>query len=108
MAEIGTVKFYRENLDYGFIVPERGGKDVYFRMASVRIPRVDGDGSNFGYAFPGDSQPRFPQSGDKVVFVRVVDKGGNHRVVRWAYEDAHEAAMEILWGLLAARLYPSR
>ncbi|KKN48320.1 hypothetical protein LCGC14_0654120 [marine sediment metagenome] len=36
----GTVKFYNDELDYGFIIPDIGGKDVYWKSKNVSSNEV--------------------------------------------------------------------
>lgn len=32
----GIVKFYREDLGYGFIIPEGGGDDIFFHKSGIK------------------------------------------------------------------------
>ncbi|MBI2595200.1 cold shock domain-containing protein [Candidatus Daviesbacteria bacterium] len=116
MAETGTVKFYREDRGYGFIVPDSGGRDVYFRLEAVRVPRVDLESGVFGWDYPKVGEvvsPNEQQALDggvspRVVFVRVVSANGDSRAVGWAYLEVHENAVDALWHLMAKFRFPSQ
>ena len=57
--EIGTVKFYHPEREFGFIIPDAGGGDVFIHARSLRMSGID-----------------MLQAGDRVEFERVQDRHG--------------------------------
>ena len=56
--ETGTVKFYNEQKGFGFITPDKGGKDIYVHSTAIqRGPIKEGDKVEFEIG-QGDKGPR--------------------------------------------------
>lgn len=88
--EHGKVKFFnsRDGKMFGFIVPDAGGREVFFHLGNGRRPNPKG---YVDWHDINSSAPHLPNAGDRVVYdmrkLRPKDKGP--AVEQWAFESEY-------------------
>ena len=66
MRQTGTVKFFNNTKGFGFITPEKGGKDVFVHITAVQrsgIPELN-EGMRISFEVQPDKRGRGPQAVD--------------------------------------------
>lgn len=87
--EFGTVIFFdnRESKEYGFIIPDNGGK-AWFHFGDGRRPQVVG--SNIIWRFLPDGI-RYPRRGTRLAF-KLIEAQRGPKACPWTYESLYRAA----------------
>jgi cold shock protein len=69
--ETGTVKFYRADKGFGFIVPDLGGKDIFVHASALRRAGLRDLREHDRVSF--DSEPSPNGKGPQVTEIELVD-----------------------------------